>query len=209
MSRIGSDGSAWRRVRRAFCGRGGARTRTEAASRHTETSPDAWVTALYGAHYEALVRLAALLTGDIAVAERVVQDAFVALYHTRRRQDSDRELFYLRRAVIRGSRSGRQRGILRGDASQPALCRATGGQHVTAASRGYSAMISALYRLPARQREAVLLRYYFELHEEQIADVMGLSRRAVARLLEHARVSLRPRPAGAVRRSATRRPPRS
>jgi RNA polymerase sigma factor (sigma-70 family) len=209
MSRVGSDGSAWRRVRRALCDRSGAQTRTEAFPRHTETSPDAWATALYGAHYEALVRLAALLIGDIAMAERVVQDAFVGLYHTRWRQDSDRALFYLRRAVIRRSRSVGQRATPRGAASQPVLCREIGGQHVTAASQGYSAMIWALYWLPARQREAVLLRYYSELPEEQIANIMGLSRRAVARLLERARVSLRPLPAGAVRRSAQRRPPRS
>jgi RNA polymerase sigma factor (sigma-70 family) len=209
MSRVGSDGSAWRRVRRALGGRSGARTRTGGAPRHTETGPDAWATVLHGAHYEALVRLAALLTGDIAVAERAVQDAFVDLYHTRWRQDSDRALFYLRRAVIRRSRSVGQRATPRGSASQPVLGRETGGQHVTAASQGYSAMIWALYWLPARQREAVLLRYYSELPEEQIANIMGLSRRAVARLLERARVSLRPLPAGAVRRSAQRRPPRS
>ena len=70
-------------------------------------------------------------------------------------------------------------------------------------------MISALYRLPARQREAVLLRYYSELPEEQIANIMGLSRRAVARLLERARVSLHQLPAGSVHRSAQRCPPRS
>jgi len=208
MSRVGSDGSAWRRVRRALGGRSGERTRTEAVPRHTETSPDAWAAALYGDHYEALVRFAVLLIGDIALAERVVQDAFVALYDTRWRQDSDRALFHLRRAVIRRSRSVVQRATLRDDASQPVLRRAIGGQQVTAASQGYSTMISALYRLPARQREAVLLRYYSELPEEQIANIMGLSRRAVARLLERAGVSLRP-PAGAARRSAQQRPPGS
>ena len=203
------DGSAWRRVRRALFGRIGARTRTEAVGRHNETSPDAWATALHGAHYEALVRLAALLIGDVAVAERVVQDAFVALHHTRWRRDSDRALFYLRRAVIRRSRSVGQRATLRADAAQPVLRRVTGGQHVTAASRAYSATISALYRLPARQREAVLLRYYSELPEEQIANIMGLSRRAVARLLGRARVSLRPPSAGGGRRSARQGPPSS
>jgi RNA polymerase sigma factor (sigma-70 family) len=201
-SRVGADGAAWLRVRRALAGRSGARTRAEAVPRHTETSPDAWATALYAAHYEAVVRFAALLIGDIAVAERVVQDAFVALYNTRRRQDSDRALFYLRRAVIRRSRSVGRRATLRGDASQPVLGRAMGGQQVTAASPGYSAMISALYRLPAHQREAVLLRYYSELPEEQIANVMGLSKRAVARLLERARVSLPTPPAGAAPGSA-------
>ncbi len=206
MSRVGSEEPAWRRVRRVLCGRSGARTRTEAVPRHTETGPDAWVTELYATHYEALVRFTALLIGDIAVAEKVVQDAFVALYHARRRRDSDPALVYLRRAVIRRSRSVGQRATPRGDVSRPTLCRAVGGQNVVAASPGCSAVISALYRLPARQREAVLLRYYSELPEEQIANIMGLSGRAVARLLERARVSLL---AAAVRRSAQRRPPRS
>jgi RNA polymerase sigma factor (sigma-70 family) len=190
MSRAGSDGSAWRRIRRALCGRSGARTRTEAVPGHTETSQDVWATSLYGVHYEASVRLAALLIGDIAVAERVVQDAFVAVYRTRWRQDSDRALSYLRRAVIRRSRSVGRRAPPRGDAFQTVLCRVTGGQHLTAGPHGYSSVISAFYRLPARQREAVLLRYYTELPEEQIAKIMGVSRRAVARLLERAGVSL-------------------
>jgi RNA polymerase sigma factor (sigma-70 family) len=190
MSRVGSDGSAWRRIRRALSGRSGARTRTGAVPRDTETSPDVWATSLYGVHYEDSVRLAALLIGDIVAAERIVQDAFVALYRTRWRKDSDRALSYLRRAVIRRSRSVGRRATLRDDAFQPVLFRVIGGQDVTAASHGYSAVIAALYRLPARQREAVLLRYYSELPEEQIASIMGLSRHTVARLLERAPVSL-------------------
>jgi RNA polymerase sigma factor (sigma-70 family) len=190
MSRAGSDGPGWRRVRRALRGRSGARARAEAVPGQTEASPDAWATALHGAYYETLVRLAALLIGDIAMAERVVQDAFVALYHSRWRLDSDRALFYLRRAVIRRSRSAGRRTTRRAGASQPVLGRVTGGQHVTAASQAYSGVVSALYRLPARQREAVLLRYYSELPEDQIASIMGLSRNAVARLLERAPVSL-------------------
>jgi DNA-directed RNA polymerase specialized sigma24 family protein len=89
------------------------------------------------------------------------------------------------------------------------LCLAISGQHVTAASPNCSAVISALYRLPGRQREAVLLRYYSELPEEQIANIMGLSRRAVARHTERARVSLRRLLAVAVHRSAQPRPPHS
>jgi RNA polymerase sigma factor (sigma-70 family) len=190
MSRVGSGGSAWRRVRRALSDRRGARTRTEAVPRDTETNRDVWATSLYGVHYEDSVRLAALLIGDIVAAERVVQDAFVALYRTQLRHDSDCALSYLRREVIRRSRSVGRRAALSDDAFQPVLCRVIGGQHPTAASHGYSAVIAALYRLPARQREAVLLRYYSELPEEQIASTMGVSRRAVARLLERAGVSL-------------------
>jgi RNA polymerase sigma factor (sigma-70 family) len=42
-----------------------------------------------------------------------------------------------------------------------------------------SAVVSALRRLPPRQREALVLRYYCDLSEAQIASTMGISRGAV------------------------------
>ena len=46
---------------------------------------DRAVTALYGEHYRSLVRLAALLVRDIATAEEVVQDSFIAMHASWRR----------------------------------------------------------------------------------------------------------------------------
>jgi RNA polymerase sigma factor (sigma-70 family) len=40
-------------------------------------------------------------------------------------------------------------------------------------------VIAALHRLPARQREALVLRYYADLSEAEIAEAMGISRGAV------------------------------
>ena len=61
---------------------------------------------LYAAHYQALVRLAALLVRDKATAEEVVQDSFVAMYASwRRLRDSGKASSYLRRCVVNRSRS--------------------------------------------------------------------------------------------------------
>src|SRR5690606_16201985 len=67
---------------------------------------DTAVTALYSAHYRSLVRLAVLLVRDVATAEEVVQDAFVAIHGAwRRLRDPDKALAYLRQSVVNRSRS--------------------------------------------------------------------------------------------------------
>ena len=67
---------------------------------------DRAVTALYSTHYRSLVRLAALLVRDVATAEEVVQDSFVAMHGGwRRLRDSDKALSYLRQSVVNRSRS--------------------------------------------------------------------------------------------------------
>ncbi len=70
---------------------------------------DGAVTALYSTHYRSLVRLAALLLRDVATAEEVVQDSFVAMHGSwRRLRDSDKALSYLRQSVVNRSRSVRR-----------------------------------------------------------------------------------------------------
>jgi DNA-directed RNA polymerase specialized sigma24 family protein len=67
---------------------------------------DCAVTALYAAHYRSLVRLAALLVRDVATAEEVVQESFIAMHSGwRRLRDSDKALWYLRQSVMNRSRS--------------------------------------------------------------------------------------------------------
>src|SRR6266487_3937311 len=71
-----------------------------------EWDADQAVTALYSANYRSLVRLAALLVRDVATAEEVVQDAFVAMHGAwRRLRDPDKALSYLRQSVVNRSRS--------------------------------------------------------------------------------------------------------
>ncbi|HEY1321397.1 MAG TPA: sigma-70 family RNA polymerase sigma factor, partial [Streptosporangiaceae bacterium] len=54
-----------------------------------------------------------------------------------------------------------------------------------------SAVINALRTLPPRQREALVLKYYADLSEAQIASAMGISRGAVKSHTARAMTSLR------------------
>jgi RNA polymerase sigma-70 factor (sigma-E family) len=141
---------------------------------------DEALVALYTAHYRSLVRMAALLLHDTPAAEDVVQDAFVAMHASwRRLRDPERALAYLRQAVVNRARS-RLRHLKVVDRKAPAPM-------PDAASAEYGAMraleradvMAALRALPHRQREVLVLRYYSDLSEAQIAEAMGISTGAV------------------------------
>jgi len=154
----------------------------EAALGSVEADADAEaaVTALYGTHYRPLVRLAALLVRDVATAEEVVQDSFVAMHASwRRLRDTDKALSYLRQSVVNKSRSVlRHRVVVDRNAPKPPPL-APSAEQGAISELERSAVVSALRRLPARQREALVLRYYADLSEAQIACTMGISRGAV------------------------------
>jgi RNA polymerase sigma-70 factor (sigma-E family) len=138
------------------------------------------VTALYLAHYRPLVRLAVLLVQDLATAEEVVQDAFVAVHAAwRRLPDAEHALSYLRRSVIDRSRSAlRHRAVA--DKLAPAVTpTAPGAGREASTEVARSAFVSALWTLPARQREVVVLRYFADLPETQVASATGISEAAV------------------------------
>lgn len=153
---------------------------------------DRTVAALYGQHYAALVRLASLLVGDAVTGEEIVQDSFVALYASRRRLgDGDWALSYLRQSVLHRSRSA-GRGHTGTEPKAPAPGAegpARPGRH--SAAPGRSGVISALRALPARQREAVVMRYYAGLSEARVAEAMGITRRAARQHTERGMVGLR------------------
>ena len=138
------------------------------------------MTALYLTHYRPLVRIAALLVQDLSAAEEIVQDSFVAVHAAwRRLPDSDHALSYLRRSVVDRSRSVlRQRLVVDKSASRLAPDLPSGnGEASIEVER--SAFISALWTLPARQREVVILRYFADLPETQVASATGISEGAV------------------------------
>ncbi|WP_067915025.1 SigE family RNA polymerase sigma factor [Actinomadura rubrobrunea] len=141
---------------------------------------DQAVTALYSANYRSLVRLAAMLVRDAGTAEEVVQDAFVAMHAGwRRLRDPDKALSYLRQSVVNRSRSVlRHRAVVEKYAPK-GLPDAPSAEAGAIGELERSAVIEALHRLPARQREALVLRYYADLSEAEIADAMGISRGAV------------------------------
>src|SRR5262244_2895688 len=127
------------------------------------------VTAIYTTHYRSLVRLAVPLVRDIATAEEVVQDSFIAMHGAwRRLRDSDKALSYLRQAVVNRSRSVlRHRVVVDRNAPAPPPDMPS-AEHGAIALFERSAVISALRTLPARQREALVLRFYADMSEAQI-----------------------------------------
>jgi RNA polymerase sigma-70 factor (sigma-E family) len=153
---------------------------------------DRAVTELYTTHYRSLVRLAVLLVRDNATAEEVVQDSFVAMHGGwRRLRDSDKALSYLRQSVVNRSRSVlRHRVVVDRNAPKPPPDMPS-AEHGAIALLERSAVVAALRTLPPRQREALVLRYYGDLSEAQIASAMGISKGAVKSHTARAMTALR------------------
>ena len=145
-----------------------------------EWDADRVVTAIYSEHYRSLVRLAAFLVRDNATAEEVVQDSFVAMHGAwRRLRDTDKALSYLRQSVVNRSRSVlRHRIVVDKNTPKPPPDMPS-AEHGAIIQLERSAVVIALRGLPERQREALVLRYYGDMSEAQIASVMGISRGAV------------------------------
>ena len=161
---------------------------------------DAALTDLYAAHWVGLVRLAHLLLRDRSRAEEIVQDAFVAAYpRLARLREEGNALAYLRRSVVNGCRSGfRHHGVeeryltsVAGSADAPG--RASGESAEAAAVRRDedAALLDAVHRLPPRQREVLVLRYYADLSERQIAEALDISPGSVKAHASRALTTLR------------------
>jgi RNA polymerase sigma-70 factor (sigma-E family) len=138
------------------------------------------VTDLFREHHVELVRLALVMTGDVATAEDVVQDAFERL-HRRwpRLLQPERGLGYVRSSVLNGCRSvHRHAAVTRRHAPQLASAEtAHADPGPTVADR--SQLASALRSLPPRQREVLVLRYYLDLDVAEIADTLRIGPSAV------------------------------
>jgi DNA-directed RNA polymerase specialized sigma24 family protein len=154
---------------------------------------------LYQTHCRALTQLAALLVDDVAAAEEVTQAAFASLHGAWPRLcDGDRAVCYLRQKVVIRARSARAAGTSP-PRHQPGLLQA--GPRATAAG----SVLAALRALPARQREVLVLRYYADLCDAQIASVLGTGVRSVRAHIRRGMASLQ---AGLDRRALSASPQR-
>ena len=144
------------------------------------------VTALYHAHALGLIRLAHIMLGDRAAAEDVVQDAFCGLYRNwSRLADQAKALPYVRSSVLNGCRTAlRRRPVARlaggpGDGgAEPAALIAAAVASAEAAVLSVERrreVMTALRALPGRQREVLVLRFYLDLPDTDIARDMGIS----------------------------------
>ena len=135
---------------------------------------EAAVAALYRAQAVGLIRLAYLMLGDRGAAEDVVQDAFCGLYrHWDRLADPAGALAYVRSSVLNGGRTALRRRALgrRVTMYQPP----SGSAEAAVLSREErQEVLAAVRRLPDRQREALVLRFYLDLPDPEIARIMGI-----------------------------------
>ena len=139
-------------------------------ARHARAERDWAVTELYSLHHRALVRLAVLLVRDVPTAEDVVQDSFVAMHDGwQRLRDAESALAYLRQAVLNRSRSVlRHRAVVEKHPQKPSPDMPS-AEHGALVQLERSTVIAALRNLPGRQREAIVLRYYADLSEAEVA----------------------------------------
>ena len=145
-------------------------------------SADQALEALYASHWTAMVRLAWLFVHDQGVAEDIVADALVRL-HQRwgHLDDKDMAVGYLRRSVVNAARSViRHRTVeanylARAGTRAEATATAPSAEKLALDQVGNAAILRELDRLPRRQREVLVLRYYSDLSEAQIADTLGIA----------------------------------
>jgi RNA polymerase sigma-70 factor (sigma-E family) len=156
-----------------------------AGRQHGQPGGDAalGVTELYGAHAVSMIRIALIMLGDRAAAEDVVQDAFFGLYRRwSKLDDQANALTYVRSAVLNGCRD-----TLRRQARRDRRDRAAAWSWHDAGSPEALALIGedqrrilvAVGRLPGRQREALVCRFYLEMSEAETARAMGISKGTV------------------------------
>jgi RNA polymerase sigma-70 factor (sigma-E family) len=136
--------------------------------------------ALYAAHRLRLVRLAVLLVDDLPMAEDVVHDAFAAFLARRSRlDDPDRAAAYLRTSVVNGARDKlRRRRTARAYVPPHEIARDVTTESALLAAEQRE-VLAALRQLSDRQREVLVLRYWSECTEAEIATTLGVSRGTV------------------------------
>jgi RNA polymerase sigma-70 factor (sigma-E family) len=148
------------------------------------------VTALYRETALSFIRLAYVMLSDRQGAEDVVQEAFCNLY---RRwddlADADKARDYVRTSVLNGCRSVLRRRAVRNRRviyelpSASAEAAVLGGEERDEVTR-------AVDRLPRRQREVLVLRFYLDVTDEEIAKLLGVAPSTVRSTIHRALESL-------------------
>ncbi|HET7309799.1 MAG TPA: SigE family RNA polymerase sigma factor [Mycobacteriales bacterium] len=157
------------------------------------TDRNAAVSELFVAQHARLVTLAQMLVGDFATAEDVVQDAFASLY---RRwtwlRDKGAAVGYVQTAVVNGARTHlrkrRHLSYVPVDLSPDIETDAADADLLRNETR--RALIATLAELPSRQREVVVLRYYLDQSEQEIAATLSISRGSVKKHASRALATL-------------------
>jgi RNA polymerase sigma-70 factor (sigma-E family) len=153
---------------------------------------DECIAQLFDEHYRGLCRLAGILLGDSAGAEEVVQEAFLRTFSGWWRvRHPERAQWYLRTCVVNLCRSRlrrrttEERGNRTWSYSEPSPVDDESRQ-----TDETMMLIGLVAKLPPRQREAVVFRYYEDLPEAEIARILGCAVGTVKSQLAKARATL-------------------
>lgn len=160
---------------------------TREAAQHREGSLED----LYVRHAPEAIRLAYLLTSDPHVAQDIAQEAFIRVAGRFRHLRSPGAFdAYLRRTVTNLCMSyHRRRRVERAYVDRERATPERAAELPDVASRDQ--MIRALHSLPMRQRAAVVLRFYADLPEHDVAEALGCSVTAARSLVFRAMETLR------------------
>lgn len=143
-------------------------------------------------HHARLVRLAVLL-GAGPDAEDVVAEAFCQLYRRwTRLRSPDAAPAYVRGAVVNlvRMRLRHLQVVRRHQAAAPEDENEPSAERTAILREDQRAMVAALDQLAPRQREAIVLRYWMDLKEAEIAAAMGISCGSVKTHISRAMASL-------------------
>lgn len=142
----------------------------------------------------ALVRLARLFTDDRNAAEDLVQEAFIRLHRSAHRiRSPEKAAPYLRSIVINLARDHNRRGLmsLRHQEATPSGSTPEAPDDRLLLNEEQRMLLDEVRALSPRQRDCILLRFYLELSEREIADVMGISPNSVKTHCRRGLTSLR------------------
>jgi RNA polymerase sigma-70 factor (sigma-E family) len=143
----------------------------------------------FAEHYERLCRLGFLLTGDPAQAEELAQDALVRTWRRWRLvRKPDNPETYARKVLVNRHRSLLRRALV--EARYRSRDRPTEG---SSDEHREDAIVlwAATRRLPSRQQAVLVLRYYEDLSEAEIARVLGIPAGTVKTLARRGLAGLR------------------
>jgi RNA polymerase sigma-70 factor (sigma-E family) len=154
------------------------------------------VAELFRAHHVSLVRLALLMVGEQGTAEDIVQDVYARLQHRHRRSSDlpDVLLAYARTAVLNACRTWlRRRALINRIGLAEAPRPVWSAEHDVVIAEDRQRVLRSLARLAPRQREAIVLRFYLDLSEAEIAATMRISAGTVKSTISRGLVALRAR----------------
>ena len=144
---------------------------------------DTVVANLFVMHHRRLVGLASLLVDDRRTAEDVVQEAFLGLYRRwHKLRDPDAAVTFLNRSVVNAGRDTLRRRRRGGAAVLklvPQSEELASAEQAVIEHAEDDRLWAAVTALPMRQRQVLVLRYFLDQNEAEIADTLGISRGSV------------------------------